>query len=252
MKLTKKLFAVALMMSAAAMTFAQSQTVQKKSSSSNNETYVENEYLNDIDAEIIIGLAEADDFDTKLVALQYINDAIEEGNTSQGVIDALDKLGGEGVLSESRTNGRKVNNFPEVRRQACLLMAKVPTEHTKNTLIDIMVAEDEPMVISAAISSLGAINPENVEEVVDAIQFVNKRNSVLNPTSSLAWQVCDTFEKLAPNASRRAITVMTATLTEIASNYRYSSPVREKAKSLLKSLATNGSSSSSSKTVDAK
>ena len=243
MKLTKKLFAAALMISAVAMTFAQSQSVQKKSGSSSNETYVENEYLNDIDTEIIIGLAEADDLDTKLVALQYINDAIEEGNTSQGVIEALDKLSGEGVLSESRTNGRKVNNFPEVRRQACLLMSKVPTEHTKNQLINIMVAEDEPMVISAAISSLGAINPENVEEVVDAIQYVNKRNAALNPTSSLAWQVCDTFEKLAPSASRRSINVMTVTLTEIASNYRYSTPVRDKAKALLKSLATNSSSS---------
>ena len=40
MKLTKKLITVALMMSAAAMTFAQSQSVQKKSSSSNKETYV--------------------------------------------------------------------------------------------------------------------------------------------------------------------------------------------------------------------
>ena len=249
MKLTKKLFLIGALISASAMLFAQSQSVQKKSNSSNNETYVENEYLNDIDAEIIIGLAEADDFDTKLVALQYINDAIEEGNTSQGVIDALDKLGGEGVLSESRTNGRKVNNFPEVRRQACLLMAKVPTEHTKNKLIDIMVAEDEPMVISAAIYSLGEINPENVEEVVDAVQYVNKRNAALNPTSSLAWQVCDTFEKLAPNATRRSITVMTATLTEIASNYRYTTPVRDKAKALLKSLAN---SNSSSKNGDAK
>ena len=251
MKLTKKIFALALLMSAAAVTFAQSQSVQRKSGSSNNETYVENEYLHDIDTEIIIGLAEADDFDTKLVALQYINDAIDEGNTSAGVIEALDKLGGEGVLSESRTNGRKVNNFPEVRRQACLLMAKVPTEHTKNQLINIMVAEDEPMVISAAISSLGVINPENVEEVVDAIQFVNKRNAALNPTSSLAWQVCDTFEKLAPSATRRSINVMTVTLTEIASNYRYSTPVRENAKNLLKTLATNGSGSSS-KNADAK
>ena len=167
MKLTKKLFAVALMMSAAAMTFAQSQSVQKKTSSSNKETYVENEYLNDIDTEIIMGLAEADDLDTKLVALQYIKDAIDEGNTSAGVIEALDKLAGEGVLSESRTNGRKVNNFPEVRRQACLLMAQVPTEHTKNQLINIMVAEDEPSVLSAAVQSISKINPENADEVIE-------------------------------------------------------------------------------------
>ena len=50
-------------------------------------------------------------------------------------------------------------------------------------------------------------------------------------------------------ATRRSISVMTVTLTEIASNYRYSSPVRDKAKQLLKSLANN---SNSSKNSDAK
>ena len=244
----KKLILAVALIYTTSLIFAQSQTVQKKSSGSNKETYVENEYLNDIDTEIIIGLAEADDLDTKLVALQYIEDAINEGNTSQGVIEALDKLSGEGVLSESRTNGRRVNNFPEVRRQACLLMAKVPSEHTKNQLINIMVAEDEPMVLSAAVQSIGIINPENTAEVVDAIQWISKRNAVLNPTSSLAWQVVDTYEKLAPNADNRTIKVMTGSLTEIASNYRYTTPVRDKAKALLKKL----SNSSSSKNSDAK
>ena len=247
MKLTKKLFAVALMMSAAAMTFAQSQSVQKKSGSSNKETYVENEYLNDIDTEIIMGLAEADDLDNKLVALQYIKDAIEEGNTSQGVIDALDRLSGEGILSESRTNGRQVNNFPEVRRQACLLMAKVPTEHTKNQLITIAIADNEPMVIAAAVQSLGNISPENAEEVIDAIAFANKRNKVMNPTSSLAWEVVDAYEKLAPLASNRK--VMIESLTTIATEYRYSTPVRQKAQQLLKTLSNSGSSRN---TADAK
>ena len=247
MKLTKKLITVALMMSAAAMTFAQSQSVQKKSSSSNNETYVENEYLNDIDTEIIMGLAEADDLDTKLLALQYIKDAIDEGNTSAGVIEALDKLSGEGVLSESRTNGRKVNNFPEVRKQACLLMAQVPSEHTKNQLINIMVAEDEPMVLSAAIQSLSKINPENAEQAISAIAWVAKRNAVLNPTSSLAFEVVDAYERLAPLASNRK--EMIASLTEIAGNNRYATTVRNRATKLLKTLSNT---SSNSKNSDAK
>ena len=242
MKLSKKLIMVTVMICAAAMAFSQSQSVQKKSGSSNNETYVEDEYLNDIDSEIIMGLAEADDLDNKLVALQYIKDAIEDGNTSEGVIEALDKLSGEGVLSESRTNGRKVNNFPEVRRQACLLMSKVPTEHTKNQLISVAIADNEPMVIAAAVQSLGVINPEDTDEVIDAIAWANKRNKALNPTSSLAWEVVDAYEKLAPSASRRAIKIMTESLTQIASEYRYSTPVRTKAQKLLKAWSnTSGS-----------
>ena len=248
MKLTKKLFAVVLMMSAAAMTFAQSQSVQKKSSSS-NESYVENEYLDDIDTEIIIGMAEADDYDSKFLALQYIQDAIDNGNTSAGVIEALDKLAGEGILSESRTNGRKINNFPDIRRDACLLMAQVPSEHTKNQLIKIMVAENEPMVTAAAVQSLSKINPENADEAIEAICFIHKKNMYLNPTSSLAFEVVDAFERLAPNATNYK--AMTTTLTLIASNYRYPTSVRNRAQKLLKKLS-NAGGSSSSKTSDAK
>ena len=159
----------------------------------------------------------------------------------------MDQLAGEGVLSESRTNGRRMNNFPEVRRQACLLMAKVPGEHTKNQLINVLVADDEPMVLSAAVQSLAAINPENADEVIEAIAYVNKRNSVLNPTSSLAWEVVDAYEKLAPIASDRK--QMVSSLTMISTNYRYSKPVRDKALAVLKKLSN---STSSSKNVDAK
>ncbi len=246
--MNKKLLVASALLCASTFVFAQTQSVQKKSGSSNKETYVENEYLNDIDTEIIMGLAEADDLDSKLVALQYIQEAIDDGNTSAGVIQALDQLAGEGVLSESRTNGRKMNNFPEVRRQACLLMAKVPTEHTKNQLINIMVADDEPMVLSAAVQSLGVINPENADEVIEAIAFVNKRNMVLNPTSSLAFEVIEAFEKLSPNASNHK--QMTNTLTQIYSNYRYNTTVRNKAQKLLKKLSNTGSSNS--KNADAK
>ncbi len=241
--MNKKILVAGALLCASTLVFAQAQTVQKQSGSSNKETYVENEYLNDIDTEIIMGLAEADDLDSKLVALQYIQEAIDEGNTSAGVIQALDQLAGEGVLSESRTNGRKMNNFPEIRRQACLLMAKVPTEHTKNQLINIMVAEDEPMVLSAAVQTLGNINPENADEVIEAIAFINKRNMVLNPTSSLAFEVIEAFEKLSPNASNHK--QMTNTLTQIYSNYRYNTTVRNKAQQLLKKLSNTGSSSNS-------
>jgi len=242
MKMNKKVFLAGALLCASTMVFAQAQSVQKKTSS-NSETYVENEYLNDIDTEIIMGLAEADELDTKLVALQYIEEAIAAGNTSAGIIQALDQLSGEGILSESRTNGRKVNNFPDVRRQACLIMAKVPGEHTKNQLMDVLVADDEPMVLSAAVQSLAIINPENADEIVEAIAYVNKRNSVLNPTSSLAWEVVDAYEKLSPNVTDRK--QMISSLTMICSNYRYSTPVRDKAKNLLKKLSNTSSSSSS-------
>ena len=162
MKVGKKVLLSSLLALTVFFVSAQEKQVQKKdNSSSEKETSVESEYLNDIDSDIITTLADSDDYDNKLVALQYLQGAIEDGNTSDAIIQSLDKLAGEGLTSQSRTNGRLTNNFPEIRRQACLLMAKVPTEHSKNTLISIAVADSEPMVIAAAVKSLGEIGINN-------------------------------------------------------------------------------------------
>jgi len=218
---------------------------QQKNKSSSSETSVENEYLNDIDSEIIASLASSDEYDNKLVALQYIANAIEEGNTSEQVIAALDQLAGEGLTTQSRTKGRLTNNYPEIRRQACLLMAKVPTEHSKNTLVTIAVEEAEPMVIAAAVKSLAEIGINNNDEVVEAIAFSNRRNEILNPTSSLALEVLNAFEVLADSTENKK--TMIDAIARIATDYHYVTPVRQKAYKLLKTLSTQENQKKNSK-----
>ncbi len=233
MKLSRKVFIAAAMLMASSLVFAQE-----------NETSVESEYLNDVDGDIIMTLAESDDYDNKLVALQYLQSALEEGNTSDAVVQALDRLAGEGITTQSRTNGRLANNFPEIRREACKLMAKIPTEHTKNTLVSIAVADNEPMVIAAAVRSLGEIGINNNDETVEAIRFANKRNRILNPTSSLALEVLNAFEMLADSTEDRK--GMISEITYITTDYHYVTPVRQKAYKLLKSLSSTNEKQSDS------
>ena len=233
MKLSRKVFIAAAMLMASSLVFAQEK-----------ETSVESEYLNDVDGDIIMTLAESDDYDNKLVALQYLQSALDEGNTSDAVIQALDRLAGEGITTQSRTNGRLANNFPEIRREACKLMAKIPTEHTKNTLVSIAVADNEPMVIAAAVRSLGEIGINNNDETVEAIRFANKRNRILNPTSSLALEVLNAFEMLADSTEDRK--GMISEITYITTDYHYVTPVRQKAYKLLKSLSSTNEKKSDS------
>lgn len=242
MKLSRKVFVASAMMIAGSFVFAQTQQVQKKSDSE-KETSVESEYLNDVDGDIIMTLAESDEYDNKLVALQYLQSALEDGNTSDAVIQALDKLAGEGLTTQSRTNGRLTNNYPEIRREACKLMAKVPTEHSKNTLISIAVADNEPMVIAAAVKSLGEIGINQNDETVEAIAFANRRNQVLNPTSSLALEVLNAFEML--NDSTENKKTMIDAVARISTDYHYVTPVRQKAYKLLKSLSSSADSKKS-------
>lgn len=235
MKLFKKCLSSALVLFLCFNIFAQ----ENNKKNSNSETSVENEYLNDIDSEIISSLASSDEYDNKLVALQYLQNAIEGGNTSPQVIAALDQLAGEGLTTQTRTKGRLTNNYPEIRRQACLLMAKVPTEHSKNTLVTIAVEESEPMVIAAAVKSLAEIGINTNDEVVDAIAFSNRRNEILNPTSSLALEVLNAFETLAPNTENKK--TMIDAIARIATDYHYVTPVRQKAYKLLKALSSESS-----------
>ena len=243
MKLTRKVVISLLMLVYAGSLFAQQQNVNKKQNK--EETSVENEYLNDVDGDIITTLADSDEYDNKLVALQYLQAAIEDGNTSDSVIYALDKLAGEGINNQARTNGRLINNFPEIRRQACLLMAKVPTEHSKNTLISIAVADNEPMVIAAACKSLGEIGINDNDETVEAIAFANRRNQVLNPTSSLALEVLNAFEALSDSTENKK--TMIDAIARISTDYRYVTPVRQRAYKLLKTLSASNSDDSKKK-----
>jgi hypothetical protein len=239
MKLSRKVFVASAMMIAGSFVFAQNQQVQKKSGSE-KETSVESEYLNDVDGDIIMTLAESDEYDNKLVALQYLQSALDDGNTSDAVIQALDRLAGEGLTTQNRTNGRLSNNFPEIRREACKLMAKVPTEHSKNMLVSIAVADNEPMVIAAAVKSLGEIGINENDEAVDAIAFANRRNQVLNPTSSLALEVLNAFEMLADSTENKK--TMIDAVARISTDYHYVTPVRQKAYKLLKTLSSSSDS----------
>ena len=232
MKLSRKVFIASAMLLVSGFAFAQEK-----------ETSVESEYLSDVDGDIIMTLADSDDYDNKLVALQYLQSALDDGNTSAAVIQALDRLAGDGLTTQNRTNGRLTNNYPEIRREACKLMAKVPTEHSKNVLIDIAIADNEPMVIAAACKSLGEIGINENNEAVKAIAFANKRNRYLNPTSSLALEVLNAFEILAENAEDKKDIIQE--VSAISADYHYVTPVRQKALNLLKKLSNTKDSKKS-------
>ncbi len=215
------------------------------------ETTVEQEYLSTVEDVIVKELAEAEDRDSKQVALQYIALAVEGGNTSPDILAALDNLAGEGIFSQTRVNGRLENNFPDIRKEACDILGKIPTEESKQTLMKIAIADNEPMVATAAIRSLGEIGLNDRDDVIDSIAWTHKKFAALNPTSSLAWEVLIAFEKLEGSVQEKA--PMIQVISQIAVNNRYVTPVRQKALSLLKKFTGRGDNNSSSgPSVDAK
>ena len=108
-----------------------------------------------------------------------------------------------------------MNNYPDIRRRACLALGKVKTEESKNYLVKVTLAENEPMVIAAAVNSLGEIGINGNDEVVDAIAYANRRNQILNPTSSLAFEVIEAYEKLAENTNNKKIVIIVTKCHEV-------------------------------------
>ena len=203
-------------------------------SAQRTEVTVEQEYLSTVEDVIIKELAIAEDRDSKLVSLQYLEAAIDSGRTSPDMLAALDLLAGEGVFSQARTNGRLANNYPDIRAKACDLLGKMKTEESKDTLLKVALADNEPMVTTSAIRALGDIGINDNNEVVEAIAWAQKKYAVLNPTSSMALEILVAYEKLAPSVKDTGS--MIQSISSIATNYNYVTPVRTKALDLLKSL----------------
>jgi hypothetical protein len=194
---------------------------------------VEESYLQEsVENMIIREQSQAVGRDTKLVALEYINQAIGRGNTGNDVRNALEYLALEGLTNQTRENGRLINNFPDVRARAAVYLGEIGTPEAKDTLLKVMLAESEPMVLTEAIKSLAKIGINDNEETASTIAWVVKRFDVLNPDNLLALSALEAFEILAkkggglkdPNTLRTIILI---------SNGRYIKPVQDRATQLI-------------------
>lgn len=199
---------------------------------------VEESYLSSVEDVVITELAKSDERDNKLVALQYLESAVNEGRVTPDMVSALDSLAGEGITSQSRENGRLMNNYPDIRAKACELLGKVATEEAKHSLVKIALNDNEPMVLSSAVRSLGDIGINEGDEVVNTIVWANKGNRILNPTSSLALEVIIALEKLSESTEDKRELIQE--VSKIATDYHYVTPVRTRALELLKKLQSSG------------
>lgn len=198
------------------------------------ESTVEGEYMSSMEDVVVQELSNSDELENKLMALQFLEEAANNGKVSPDMMVSLDHLAGEGTNTQSRTKGRVSNNFPEVRREACRILGKVGTPEAAKSLNKIVKADNEPMVLAAAINSLGEIGYNDNDETTNTIAFYSDRFETLNPTSSLALEIVNAYEKLAPKTKDKK--PILSSLQRIAVDYRLAKPVRNRAKEVLNNL----------------
>ena len=213
-----------------------------------NETSVESEYMSSIEDVVITEMANSDQRDNKLVALQYLEAAADSGNVSPDMVGALNQLSGEGISTQSRTKGRMSNNYPDIRAKACDILGKVGTEEAAHILANVVRYDNEPWVLTAAVRALGNIGYNDDDKITDTIAFISNRVETLNPTSSLAYEIIEAYEKLLPNTKNRKPVI--DSLSRIAADYRLVRPVRTRALELLRANSGSGSSKDNKKNDD--
>ncbi len=232
---------MALALAVAAPVFAQAP-------STGGERTVEESYLQGyLETMIIQEQAHGETKDSKLVALQYIRQAVEEGRTSVEIQAALEFLATEGTFTVVRSGGYGIalNNFPDVRREAAFLLGSFKTPEAKDVLLKVALADAEPMVIAAAIRSMGEIGIIEGDDVTQAISFIISRFDILMPDNSLAFEALVALELLAdankgltdPSAIRAIIRI---------ADGNYIKPVKDKARQLLDKLRKYAASSAAS------
>jgi HEAT repeat protein len=200
---------------------------------SGSEMSVEESYLQEsVEMMIIREQTRAESREMKLIALEYIGDAINRGNTSDDVRQALEFLGLEGVLNRARENGRLVNNYPDVRREAAKYLGQMGTAEAKDTLLKMIYVDNEPMVLQEAVKSLADIGNDDNGRTVSTIAWILQKFDNLNPDNLLALSAIEAFEKLGaangglkdPNAISMIIRIAEGP---------YIRPVQERAKQAL-------------------
>jgi len=188
---------------------------------------------------IIRETARSNSREQKLIALDYIGDALERGSTNDEIRQTLEFLSREGRRSVARENGRVMNNFPDVRRRSARFLGQIGTEEARRSLIEICQYENEPMVIQEAIKSLGDIGTNENNETVLHIAWVVARFDNTNPDNIMAIAAIDAYERIArlnnginaPEAIRLLVRI---------SEGSYIRPVQDRARQLLADLRSYG------------
>jgi HEAT repeat protein len=206
------------------------------------EKSIEESYLQEsVETMIIREQASSSDREGKLIALDYISEALENGKSDDNLRIILEGLAMEGILDKTRYEGRVTNNFPDVRMRAAQYLGEIGTKEANDALIKLVLTEEEPAVLTEAVRSLTKIkNAEESKRTLASINFIFNQFNAMNPDNRFALSVVDAVEALSTVSEIKDQGVFEC-VRQISTNHNYLTPVRERAKAVLATLVKRNS-----------
>ncbi len=203
----------------------------------NTQKTVEDVYLQStVEVQVVRSLANEIGRNEKVKALDYIAKMVETGKATDKSIDVvalLEQLGGEGTTTEVRQNGRLINDYPDVRRQAAELLGQVGGDKAREVLLAMALGDPEPMVVSEAVYSLGLIGGgDQGARIETVITSLIKTQDAIRPDSNFAFAAVSCLEMLGKKNNGKVSSEVFAALIRIQ-NGNYITPVRKKAEAVL-------------------
>jgi hypothetical protein len=123
------------------------------------------------------GIYGADGLAIRKKTMESINTAIEQGNTSDEIYDALEYLSMEGIKNRTMERGQLLNDYPTVRRDVATELGKIGTEKAADILIQVCRNETAFDAQREAINALGNIGINDNGKTIDAILTIPKLRS---------------------------------------------------------------------------
>lgn len=168
---------------------------------SSSEQTIEDVYLKStVKAQIIRSQAESPDRDMKIIAIQDIEEMINNGEVDENSIDVIDILGdlsSEGIDKKVVEGGRVVNNFSMVRKEAVRVLGQIGGDSSRETILNIFKNENETMVLTEAVLALSKVGVDDNGEVLDLISWTMHSQTAVTKDNTFANASLSAIQKLA-------------------------------------------------------
>ena len=156
--------------------------------------------------------AKAQGREGKLTVLDSILKDINDKNYTKDdtkLVELIAFLAQEGSTRQEYENNRLINDYPDVRRNACIILAKIGGEQAREALLEVLHKDQSFMVKAEACNSLAELKEDPTGQVLRTIVFVYRSTYKPDPNFVVAIiNVIKTISKGNEQVYGDAITIL--------------------------------------------
>ena len=175
----------------------QNQPSQKQEVSGKEKTIEELYLSQNIELQMIRNQAISSDWELKSLALQNLRSMANDKRIS-------DENPGAFLILETlakQEQGPNIKNFNTVRREACNILGDIGGVKSQKILVEVLMADQEPMVLAEAVYALGKIGNDKDGEIFNRIMWIlHKENAKTLPDNNFAFATLLTIEKIGKSS----------------------------------------------------